>query len=95
MEFGPLAVGIERPGVLRIDQPRILLPDQLPHHCEHVDLTLVEKYFGVLLVRYAHAHVAIVNVVNAVEVVTGNISIAISRKVIVLLALAVPQVIEP
>src|ERR1022692_4688261 len=66
MKVRPLAIGVQRARVLRINQPRILLAHQFLHHREHVDLALVGKHFRVLLVWLAYAHIPEMHVVDRV-----------------------------
>src|SRR5580700_5331244 len=61
-----LAVVIQRPRMLRIEHVGVFIPDQLPHHGEHIVLALVNEDFGIMFVRLHHFDVAEMHVVYAV-----------------------------
>ena len=63
LEIRPLAVVIERAGVLGVDQSRILLTHQFFHYRIHVIYAFIDEDFRVLFVGRLHANIAIVNMV--------------------------------
>src|SRR5262249_26077715 len=66
-EIWPVTVVIERAGVLRVDQPGVLMLHQLLHHREHVVLAFIDEHFGVALVRLLDVDVSKMHVVDAIS----------------------------
>lgn len=59
-------IDIERTRVFGIDEPGVFAVDESSHDAEHIDLTFVNKDFGVIFVGLADAHVAEVDVIDAI-----------------------------
>src|SRR5262249_51963534 len=72
-----LAVIVESPWMLRIDQARVLVLDQLLHDGEHIVFTFVDEDFGVALVGLLHLHVAEMHVIDAIA--GGEVSADLDR----------------